>query len=203
MTEPRAPGQDSSMQVVEIVGLEAHPGPPLARVAEASFREIFDEHHTFVFRSLLHLGVPDAAADDAVQEVFVVVHRKLREYDPALPLRAWLWGIARHVASNQRRSFTRDQRLREALASEPIDVPDVSLERARELRLVRDILMAMEDPLRDVLALSDIEGMTAPEIATAIGSNVNTIYSRLRIARQRFAEALRRKRPARGGSDGE
>lgn len=205
MMERRASGQDSAMDVGEITSLDAsaeRAAPPATGARVATFREIFDDNHTFVFRSLLHLGVTDASADDAVQEVFVVVHRRLASYDPALPLRAWLWGIARNVAANHRRSVTRDRRLRDTLRSARSEAPDASLDRERELRFVRETLVAMEEPLRDVLALSDIEGMTAPEIAAAVGANVNTIYSRLRAARQRFADAVRRRDRTLGGRDG-
>jgi RNA polymerase sigma-70 factor (ECF subfamily) len=173
-----------------------------ARASAASFRDVFDEQYAFVWRSLLHLGVPEAWADDGAQEVFLVVHRRLETYDHALPLRAWLWGIARHVAQNQKRSLGREARRRDALATERGESPDVSLERARELRFVREILMTMDEALRDVLVLSDVEGLTAPEIAAALDANVNTIYSRLRIARQRFADAARRRGHApEGGGD--
>jgi RNA polymerase sigma-70 factor (ECF subfamily) len=177
----------------------AEPNVRPAALDATSFRRVFDEHHTFVWRSLLHMGVGDAWVDDAVQEVFLVVHRRWHAYEPQLPMRAWLWGIARHVAHNQKRTEARESRRREALAAAPADPPDVSVERARELRAVREVLLAMDEPMRDVLVLSDVEGMTAPEIAAALEANVNTIYSRLRIARQRFADAMRARG---GGGDG-
>lgn len=166
------------------------------------FRSLFDEHHAFVWRSLLHLGVGSAWVDDAVQEVFLIVHRRLEQYDRRLPLRAWLWGIARNVALNQKRSRMREARRRDALATERSDAPDVAVDRARDLRYVREILLSLDEILRDVLVLSDVEGMTAPEIASALEVNVNTIYSRLRIGRQRFAELARKRGYAPGGTDG-
>lgn len=167
----------------------------------AAFRRIFDDHYAFVWRSLLHLGVFEASADDAAQEVFLVVHRRLRSYDLSQPLRAWLWGIARHVAANQRRTAMRDARRLGALAAERPDVAN-DPERLRELAFVREIVLEMEESLRDVLVLSDIEGLTAVEIASALEANVNTIYSRLRIARQRFAEAARKRGHDVGGAHG-
>ena len=112
----------------------------LVRADPASFRQLYDEQHAFVFRSLLHLGVGASAVDDAVQETFVVVHRRLPTYDVSQPLRAWLWGIARNVAHNQRRTASREHRRRDALADEPAENADTSLERATELRVVREAL---------------------------------------------------------------
>lgn len=185
------------------VDASAHVGVRSAAVSMpgSDFRRIFDEHHAFVWRSLVHLGVMEASADDAAQEVFLVVHRRLATYDAAQPFRAWLWGIARHVASNHRRSAARNARRVDALASER--VPErAAPDRAHELAFVRDIVLEMDEPLRDVLVLSDVEGLTAVEIAAALDANVNTIYSRLRIARQRFADAARKRGHHVGGADG-
>ncbi len=202
--DPRDPGQDRTM--LALTRAADRPNEPAAQAHRrddaASFRRLFDEQHAFVWRSLLHLGVSAAWVDDAVQEVFLVVHRRLDTYDRALPLRAWLWGIARNVAANQKRALGREERRRDALATERGESPEHSLERARELRFVREILLTLDEPLRDVLVLSDVEGLTAPEIAAALEVNVNTIYSRLRIARQRFADTARKRGHIPGGSDG-
>ncbi len=146
MMDRRGAGQDSKMSAA-VAGFADLPVPDRGAAARAdphAFRAIFDAHHTFVFRSLLHFGVPDASVDDAVQEVFVVVHRRLATFDATASMRAWLWGIARHVAANQRRSIARDRRLRDALASEREGAHDTSLDRARELRFVRDTLLSMD-----------------------------------------------------------
>lgn len=201
MMERPSGGQEEAMQLSAASAAIDEVGAP-ARAEPMSFRAIFDAHYAFVWRSVLHLGVPAAWADDAVQEVFLVVHKRFASYDAALPLRAWLWGIARHIAHNQKRSLGREARRREAIASDRVEEPDTSLERARELRFVREILFEMDEPMRDVLVLSDIEGLTAPEIASAVGANVSTVYSRLRIARQRFAERARERGHVPGGGDG-
>jgi len=174
----------------------------VVHAAPASFRQLYDEQHAFVFRSLLHLGVSASAVDDAMQETFVVVHRRLPTYDVGQPLRAWLWGIARNVAHNQRRTASREHRRRDALADEPTQSADTSLERSTELGVVREVLLAMDEPMRDVLVLSDVEGLTAPEIAAALEVNVNTVYSRLRVARQRFADAVGRRERLPGRTSG-
>lgn len=192
MTVRAAAGQD---QLVEASAVQSSTAPD-----DVSFRGLFDAHYVFVWRSLVHLGVPTAAADDAAQEVFLVVHRRIGSYDHTQPLRAWLWGIARNVASNQRRTDARDARRRSALEAERSSVPAVDA--AHELAFVREIVLAMEPGMRDVLVLSDIEGLTAVEIASALEANVNTIYSRLRIARKRFADEANRRGHRVGESHG-
>lgn len=197
MTETTRAGQDGAMD-----GELARPRVPVsesapARDDAAAFRRLYDDNHAFVWRSVLHLGVPDASADDAVQEVFVVVHRRWSDYQPSQPLRAWLWGIARLVVQNQKRALAREGRRRDALRADRTDAAP-SPERSHELGFVREVLLGMDEPMRDVLVLSDVEGMTAPEIASALGDNVNTIYSRLRIARQKFADIVRRRGQAPG-----
>jgi RNA polymerase sigma-70 factor (ECF subfamily) len=200
-------GQDGSLDA-NATTVDAAPSAPSAMQAavkassdQHAFRRIFDEHYAFVWRSVLHLGVSQAAADDAAQEVFLVVHRRLGSYDTSQPLRAWLWGIARHVAANQRRTAMRDARRLTTLAADRSEISD-DAERLRELAFVREIVLEMDEPLRDVLVLSDIEGLTAVEIASALEVNVNTIYSRLRIARQRFAEVARKRGHDVGGAHG-
>jgi len=162
---------------------------PAARTGTAAFRALFDAHHDFVWRSLVHLGVSTAHVDDAVQEVFLVVHRRLGDYDPATPMRGWLWGIARHVAHNARRGDAREARKRARVAElpPPTAAHDAS---ASDRELVLAALAQLDDPLREVLLLCDVEGFSAPELGMALGLSPNTISSRLRIARERFARAV-------------
>lgn len=162
---------------------------PASVAPELTLHSIFQAEHDFVWRSLVHLGIASRDADDVLQEVFLVVHRRLPDYDRSRPLRAWLWGIARNVAHNHRRASRREARRLDELGRQP-EVADESLERAPELLAVRRVLLAMEEDFRDVLVLSDVEGLTANEIAAALDLKPNTVYSRLRLARERFQRAL-------------
>lgn len=156
-----------------------------------TFREIYEEHHAFAWRALRHLGVVEAEVDDAVQELFLVVHRRLDDYDPARSIRGWLWGIARHVASNQRRGHARAER-RKAVAPTPVDSaqPDEVLSRKRAASFVHDFIQALDDKHREVFVLTELEGFTAPEIASALELNLNTVYARQRRARAKFHDAV-------------
>src|SRR5262245_39607962 len=73
-----------------------------ARVETRRFEEVYDEHIDFVWRSLRLLGVADAQLDDAIQDVFVVVHRKLDTFEGRASIRTWIFGIALRVARMHR-----------------------------------------------------------------------------------------------------
>lgn len=157
--------------------------------AEA-FRVLYELHVDFVLRTLVYLGVPKSLAEDAAQEVFLTLHRRLRDYDMRRPLRGYLWGICRHVAQSHRRKQARILR-RESVAPtpEPAVLPDDALEKKRATIFVRDFIDTLNEDLSTVFVLVALEGRTAPEVAAALGLNVNTVYSRVRLARERLRRA--------------
>ncbi len=163
--------------------------------ARLDFRTVFTEHYAFVWRILAHFGVPASTLDDAAQEVFAVVHRRLDDYDGQSSVRSWLWGIARRVAATLQRGRIRAQRRLEVVQPphEP-SIPDEELERRDRALVVEACLARLDEPLREVFVLTEIEEFSAPEIALALGIKLNTVYSRLRTARERFARALARAR---------
>jgi RNA polymerase sigma-70 factor (ECF subfamily) len=174
---------------------------PAAR-ARSDFAEVYQTWFGFVWRSARGLGVADAALDDVVQEIFVAVHRKLPDFEGRSSLRTWLSGIALNVVRHHRRTFAR-KGIRLAADEEPID-PDEQpspqrdpFERAalsESTRLLERLLDSLDDEKREVLVLAELEQFSIPEIAEALDINVNTAYSRLRLAREQFEAALRRER---------
>jgi RNA polymerase sigma-70 factor (ECF subfamily) len=170
---------------------ERGPAPDLATVYEAHFR--------YVWRCLRSLGVRDALLDDALQDVFVVVQRKLPEFDGGAQLRTWLYAIALRVSRKYRERAGREPA---ALESARESQPELVLEHSGEgavlqnerLALARAALESLSDEQREVFVLARVEQMSAPEIAEVIGIPLNTVYSRLRAARLGFeaAVALRR-----------
>jgi RNA polymerase sigma-70 factor (ECF subfamily) len=176
--------------------------PPLP-----AFAQVYEEHFEFVWASARRLGVSDAALDDVVQEVFVIVHRKLGEFAGRSSVRTWLFAIVRNVARDARRSVRRKSPHQapgahedpEVLAAAEGERPDRIAERSAENRVLHELLDALDDDKREVFVLAELEGFSAPEIAEAVGANVNTVYSRLRLARQEFAEAAARFRAREAG----
>jgi RNA polymerase sigma-70 factor (ECF subfamily) len=150
------------------------------------YREQFD----FVWRSLRRLGVLPHALDDAAQEVFLVVHRRFAELSFAGSPRACLFAIAQRVASDQRR-WQRRKGHALPLQEEPADGARSPLDQAMHNAasdLVLTFLTELDETRRITFILSELEQMTAPEIAEAIGANVNTVYYRIASARKAFAQ---------------
>lgn len=158
---------------------------------ELALARVIDEHADFIWRVLKRLGTPTADLEDALQEVLLVVARKLPDYEERGGIRAWLFTIARQVASHALRSAQRRER-REAAHEEPrlVEDPLHALERAEAAQFVGRFLESLGEPQATVFFLAEIEGLTAPEISACMGVGLNTIYSRLRLARERFEQAL-------------
>lgn len=169
--------------------------------AVADFTRMFRQEVGYVWHCLRRLGIPERDLEDAVQDVFVVIHRHLADYDPSRPLRPWVCGIAYRVASDYRR---RAPVRREVLA----DPPETSAEGGNPemlavdqdaRRLVHAALAELPFEQRCVLVLHDLEGHSMPELVTVLEAPLATLYSRLRLARERFANAVR-KRQSNGGA---
>lgn len=178
-------------------------GPEVAGADEdedrqrADLHAVYRAHHAFVWRTLLHLGVRREAVDDGVQLVFLVVHRRLSEYDGRTSIKNWLYGITRRVASDlRRRGQRRSAHLRLVARGEELEARahDGLDERLSAAELVERFLELLDDDKREVFVLAEVEGMTAPEIAAALEVNVNTVYARWRAARQLFERAAARYR---------
>lgn len=159
----------------------------------AEVAALFQRHGDFVFRVLRRLGTPAPDVEDALQEVFLVVARKLPEYEERGGMRAWLFTIARQVAQHARRADERRERRQRGLLSfRESDDPHAALERNQAAELVNRFLAELDPKQAEVFYLAEVEGLTAPEIAAALGIKLNTVYARLRLGRERFERALRR-----------
>jgi len=158
---------------------------------ELETAEVFEQHHDFVWRSLAHLGVPRAVVDDATQDVFMVVHRRLDHYRRDMPMRSWLYGIARRVAYRYRTQAAKSQRPHPVSTSET-KAPDDVVAIQEAANLVSSFLTDQPPEQREVFVLAELEGLSGPEIAAALGAKLNTVYSRLRLARRQFARVVKR-----------
>lgn len=167
------------------------------------FDAVYRDHVGFVWRSLRRFGIAEAELEDAAHEVFLVVHRRLPEFDGRSAITTWLYVIARGVASNRRRSDQRRAaRLERLPEPPPPQGPGDQLERSEAVAAVERFLAALPPEQRAVFELCEIEGMRAGEIAEVLGANVNTVYTRLRAARQRFGEFVAALAADRGGRHG-
>ncbi|HWO10802.1 MAG TPA: sigma-70 family RNA polymerase sigma factor [Polyangiaceae bacterium] len=170
--------------------LEEAPRTEGAAVASAGveFETLYALYFGFTWRVLGHLGVPTRSMDDAVQEVWVVVHRRLVEFEGRSALKTWLFGIALNVSRNLRRSELR--RLRDVeLAPEPVSLhPDPELVRAgnEALERVERFLDTLDEQRRAIFVCNLLEHLSAQETAEATGCDVATVYQRVRSLRHAF-----------------
>ncbi len=184
----------------------SHEGAEQTSVAlePLSFQFVYAQYFAFVWSSARCLGVERAQLDDVVQEIFVVIHRRIHTLEQPQSLRSWIYGIARRTIRGYRRS-RRNHDSATVLAHHVAPQPDAQptplelAEQNEEVRVLWRLLEKIEPSKREVLVLVEIEGMTAPEIAEALEIPLNTVYSRLRAARIAFEEELAR-RASRGGS---
>jgi RNA polymerase sigma-70 factor (ECF subfamily) len=198
VTDSAAPAH--SIDVLGVASLPSADEPTRApsEPAAVSFETLYDDYFPYVWRAALRLGVPLAHADDVVQEVFLVVYRKLGEFQGRSTLKTWLYGIALRVARAHR------LRLRSPAGAEVLDAeqvrapdavrPDERAQNAEAARLVSALLEGLDDDQREVFVLAELEELTVPEIAEILGVKLNTVYSRLRLARAAFSDAVARHR---------
>jgi RNA polymerase sigma-70 factor (ECF subfamily) len=168
-----------------------------------SLAQVYETYFDFVWRNARRLGVPEASADDVAQDVFMIVQRRMADYDGRSSMQAWIFGIMVRVVRDHRRSFLRRGARHESLelhraacaGTEP--TPVEQLEREQRVRLVDHLLGELDEDKRTLLILSELEEWTLREIAEFYGSNINTIYSRLRAAKRDFERAYQRSHSAR------
>lgn len=154
----------------------------------AQFRRLYSRHFRSVWSVVGQLGLHGAAREDAVQEVWIIAYRRLHTLDPQASARAWLASIARRVVWRTRRTAQRLDRRVNALAEEPQSSPSDACDRYEAATTVRDALESLSEEQRNVLVLTTLHGFTAPEVADVLEVPVNTVYSRLRLARRRLAD---------------
>jgi len=169
--------------------------------AELPFEELYEAHVDFVWRNAARLGVDEGTVDDVVQQVFLVVHRRLAERPREAPIKAWIFGILTHVVRDYRRSLRRKSPHSlmppidpESLVDAPGRGPFDALARTEAERLVHRLLDDLSDEKREIFLLAELEQLTAVEISEMLGVNASTVYSRLRAARQDFERAVQRYR---------
>lgn len=172
----------------------SRPRDPAPPTSDGTFAEVYARHHDAVWRTLAALGVPDASLDDGVQEVFVVVYRRLGDPQRYGSVRAWIYAIARRVAWRHHRGRERSKRRDEQSRLHPSPAPDPEddLARREAAAFLQRFLARLDEPQRVVFVLAELEGLSAPEIASIVEAKVPTVYSRLRLARTRFQRAVAR-----------
>ena len=164
------------------------PGSSLARVDEARLRRIVELHFDALWRFLRRLGISEGDADDGVQEVILVLARKLDRVQEGSE-RSFVFSTAFRIASDMRK---RSKRRRAVEASALYDLPSAGLDpeasaQQRRLGLLfAQVLEQLSLELRVVFVLYELEDFTMAEIAGALGVPAGTVASRLRRGRETF-----------------
>jgi RNA polymerase sigma-70 factor, ECF subfamily len=175
------------------VAEQTHPEP------SADLRTLFEAHYAAVWRLLRRFGVPAAQLDDAAQEVFWVAARRFADIEPGRE-KAFLYGVAVRVASNELRRAQANAQVTRPLTDIELGLRDIapnpeeSLEQRRALALLHSALERLPLELRTVLVLFELEGLEVSKIAEIEGVPLGTASSRLRRAREEFATIAKRMR---------
>jgi RNA polymerase sigma-70 factor (ECF subfamily) len=174
---------------------DSNASPACPRARETRVRTLLERHFDFVWRSLRRLGVREADADDATQEVFVVAARRL---DDVLEdrERAFLFGTAVRVCSTRRRLARRHPEDPSGAGDEHAvagpNPEELAVLREAKAELAR-LLDGLGADLSSVFVLAELEELSVREIAALLGIPEGTVSSRLRAARSRMQKALERR----------
>jgi RNA polymerase sigma-70 factor (ECF subfamily) len=162
-------------------------GDGCPNVTPPAFEQLYQLYFGFTWRVLGHLGVSAHGIDDAVQEVWLTVHRRLPSFEGRSALKTWLFGIALNVARNQRRADSRRSKHRPEAPSgaTPLD-PELIREGHEAWERVQRFLTTLDEQRRAIFVCNLLESLSAVETADATGVDVTTVYKRVRSLRQSF-----------------
>jgi RNA polymerase sigma-70 factor (ECF subfamily) len=170
---------------------------PAERLARA-----VGEHYDFVWRSLKRLGVPESDAEDAAQDVFVTLSRRLGDV-PEQSERSFLYRTAVNHAAHVHRSRARRREVHEPApdaAPASTRTPEDLLDGARARALCHELLDELSLEQRAVFVLYELEQMKMVEIASTLELPLGTVASRLRRGREAFARLLKLRLGGAGGT---
>jgi RNA polymerase sigma-70 factor (ECF subfamily) len=169
-------------------------GAPPESPESPSFRDVFESELDFVWNCLRRFGIPERDIEDEALEVFLRVQESLPEFDSARNIRPWIAGFAYRVACEYRR---RPRHRYEQMGIEvdpPTSVasPEERAAEGQRRAMISAALDRVDLGRRAVLVMHDVYGYSIPEVAESCDIPLNTAYSRLRVARAEFAQALKR-----------
>jgi RNA polymerase sigma-70 factor (ECF subfamily) len=163
--------------------------------AALEFEDVYTQNFEFACRSLRLLGVESDALEDAAQDVFGVVLRRLGEFERHASIRTWIFAIVQRVAANHRRSQRRKRTPLEPLPEATIDEapsPEDNAEAAQSAALIQAFAEGLDEGRRALLVLGLIEGVPMRELAASQGIPLHTAYSRIRALRSSLETFLRK-----------
>jgi RNA polymerase sigma-70 factor (ECF subfamily) len=175
---------------------------PLTGVeAPADLESVYDTCAKYVWVSLQRLGVRHTDLEDVSHDVFLIAHRRFKEFSGTVKVNSWLFGICLRVAANYRRRARFRYELSAGAVTPDEGVvstapaagrPDQQALRREAEQRAQSILDAMDLTKRAVFLMFEIEGLSCQQIADELGVPVGTVYSRLHGARHYFQKEAKR-----------
>ena len=169
-----------------------NPSAPSMPAPGERVRVAVETQHDFLWRQVRRFGVAQGDVDDVVQQAFVVFAQRIGDIELGAE-RSFLYAAARNAASNHRRIAGRRRETSDDLALQTAVAPVQNIDDLTQTRALLDRLLAgMDDDLRAVLVMYEVEEMNVPEIAELLEIPTGTAASRLRRAREDVAARLLR-----------
>lgn len=178
----------------------SRPTPGEGGLAKPDFDTLYETMVEYVWNAVCRMGVHDSDAEDVVQEIFVIIYRRLGEFEGRAQIKTWVFKIMVHVVQHYFRTHARRPGDRatekgteiQALVAAQEKGPAGELERREALRVLDRLLGELDEDKRMVFVLAEVEQLTLAEIAEIVEANANTVASRLRVARREFDQTLLR-----------
>ncbi len=152
--------------------------------------EAYQRELSYLLRTFERLGVSPSEVEDLAQEVFLVLRRTWRDYDPRRAFKPYLFGIAFRVASSHRRRWWREVPYGFVEATDYAPSPDRACEASQARALVLAALQRIPLPRRSVLVMHDLDQIPVQEVAATLSIPLFTAYSRLRKARVELGHGI-------------
>ena len=179
---------------------DQHPNDESMGLVQAGFDAVYESMVDYVWNVVCRMGVPQADAEDVVQEVFVTLYRRLGEFEGRAQLKTWVFTITAHLVQHYFRTHARKPGDRatakgteiHALVDQRENGPANEVERKERYDALDRVLAQLDEAKRLVFVLAEVEQLTLVEIGEIVGANPNTVATRLRAARQAFEKALAR-----------
>lgn len=176
--------------------------------APGAFEELLDLYEQPVYRFVHRLLDDPSDAPDVTQEVFIKIFRGLGDFRAECSLKTWVYRIAVREAANRRRWFFRHRRKEcsiefredengfgERLADSR-ETPFEAVRRRERREIVAAALRQLDERLRAVVVMRDLEGISYQEIAQTLGVPLGTVKSRILRGREALKVKLKRQFPA-------
>lgn len=168
---------------------EIVPRPAADSAKRTAFALAYREHVGWLLQTVRRLGVAPTECEDVAHDVFATAWRRLETYDSSRAMRPWLFGIAFRTVSNLRATQSSSARYENQTPPHTVessDRPDGLLERDQARQHVQAALEALPLEQRALFVGHDIDQTPIVQLADSLEIPLNTAYSRLRLARQRF-----------------